>query len=60
VPPAQEQRAYFSGFQQRILQIMKDATREHHPINYSQAEQIVWQQIEEELLQVSYHGVEEG
>jgi transcriptional regulator with XRE-family HTH domain len=57
VPSEQEQRAYFSGFQQRVLQLMKEATREKHPMTYSQAEQQVWQQIEEELLRVSYQGV---
>jgi hypothetical protein len=58
VPPAQEQRPYFSGFQQRVLQLIMGATREHRPMNYSQAEQMVWQQIEEELLRVSYQDVE--
>lgn len=58
VPSAQEQRPYFSGFQQRVLQFMREANREHHPMTYSQAEQKVWQQIEEELLRVSYRDVE--
>jgi hypothetical protein len=58
VPSAQEQRSYFSGFQQRVLQLMREATREQRPMPYNQAEQIVWQQIEEELLRVSYHEVE--
>lgn len=58
VPSVQEQRAYFAGFQQRVVQVMKDATREQRPMTYRQAEQKVWQQIEEELLQVSYNRVE--
>ena len=58
VPSAQEQRPYFSGFQQRVLQLMKEAAREQRPMTYSQAEQQVWQQIEEELLRVSYQGLE--
>ncbi len=58
VPSAQEQRPYFFRFQQRILQLMRESNREQHRMTYNQANQKVWQQIEEELLRASYHGDE--
>jgi hypothetical protein len=33
---------------------MIEAARVQHPIAFRQAEQIVWQQIEEEMLRASY------
>ena len=51
VPPQAEQREYLSRFRQRLLDIMMQATRNSQPINLIEAEQLVWQQIEEELLQ---------
>ena len=54
LPPAEVQRPHFSGFQQRILQLMSGgAAGEQRPITYQQAEQLAWQQIEEELLRAS-------
>lgn len=53
VPPAEAQKLHFSGFQQRVLQLMRAAMQDQHPITYSQAEQLAWQQIEEELLRAA-------
>ena len=52
VPPQAEQKAYLSQFRQRLIETMKQAARNSQPINLIEAEQLVWQQIEEELLQL--------
>jgi transcriptional regulator with XRE-family HTH domain len=52
VPPQDEQRSYLSQFRQRVIVSMMQAARESQPINLIEAEQLVWQQIEEELLQL--------
>ncbi len=51
VPPAEVQRPYLAGFHQQVMKIMIQAAREQRPITGSQAEQLVWQQIEEALFQ---------
>jgi len=53
VPPQYVQQPYLSRFQQRFLEIMTQAAGNQHPISTNQAEQMVWQQLEEELLQVA-------
>jgi GAF domain-containing protein len=53
VPPQAEQRAHLSRFRQRLIDIMMQAARNSQPIPLIEAEQLVWQQIEEELLQSS-------
>jgi len=59
LPPAEAQQPYFSGFPQRILQLMsRGAAGEPRPITYQQAEQLAWQQIEAELLRVSQQSTE--
>ena len=50
-----EQKPYLSGFRQRLADIMVQAARNSQPINIFEAEQLVWQQIEEELLQLPPH-----
>lgn len=54
VPSAEEQRPYFSGFRQRVLQKMTEARGNQHIITPIQAEMLVWQEIEGELLQRPY------
>lgn len=51
MPPVHVQRVYFTQFQQRITQAMIQASREGRPITSLQAETLVWQHLEEELLQ---------
>jgi hypothetical protein len=50
VPPAEEQRPYLAGFRQRVVEIMAQGMRDGHPMIAPQAELIVWQQVEAELL----------
>ena len=52
VMPAREQQLpYLVTFQQRVTQQMIYAAHNQHPLTRPQAERIVWQQLEEDLLQ---------
>jgi transcriptional regulator with XRE-family HTH domain len=48
LPAQQEQQPAIRGFRKRVNEIM----RTRQPISISQSEQLAWQQIEEELLQL--------
>ncbi|MDQ2716231.1 MAG: GAF domain-containing protein [Chloroflexota bacterium] len=50
MPPYQEQEPYFGGFRQRITAAMVQSTQDHRSITIAQAEQLAWQQLEEEFL----------
>jgi hypothetical protein len=50
VPFQEVQQAYLSRFRQRLTETMMQASRNHRPLTLIQAEQMVWQQFEEELL----------
>ena len=54
VPFQEVQQAYLSGFRQRLTETMLQAARNQHPLAIAQAEQLVWQQFEEELLRLPY------
>jgi transcriptional regulator with XRE-family HTH domain len=47
------QRHYFANFRQRVANTMIQAAQKQRPVNNLQAEQAVWQELEEELLQRS-------
>jgi hypothetical protein len=51
VPPAEVQRKYLSQFRQRVAETMRQAARKQQGLSLLQAEHLVWQQIEAELLQ---------
>jgi hypothetical protein len=59
MPPQRVQQPYLTGFRQRLVDTMLQAARKQQPITITQAEQLVWQDIEEKLLQVSFQS-EEG
>jgi len=50
LPPQAIQKVFIASFRQRLLDTMKRAQKSEQQINLIQAEQLVWQQIEEELL----------
>ncbi len=52
MPPSDEQRTYFSTFRQRVIETMTQAARLKTSMNIAQAEQVVWQEIEAELLKL--------
>lgn len=50
MPSLEVQQARFSLARQRVSIILLEAAQEQRPITIMEAEQMVWQQIEEELL----------
>jgi len=58
MPSSEEQKPHLTNFWRRVSTTMIEAVRSGQPINIIQAEQLVWQQIEEELLQLPFSRVE--
>ncbi len=52
MPSHEEQKRYFAKFRQLIADTMIDAASRNRPVNSIEADQIVWQHLEEELLQL--------
>jgi len=52
MPPYQVQESHLIGFWNRVSTVMVEAAKNRLPTTFTQAEQLVWQQIEEELLQL--------
>jgi hypothetical protein len=52
MPPLAVQQRYFIGFRQRVLKLMQESTRTVKRLSSPEAEQLVWQEIEEALLQL--------
>jgi hypothetical protein len=52
MPSHPEQKEYFSKFRQLVAQTMLNAATRHQPVNNLQADVLVWQQLEEELLKI--------
>ena len=55
MPPSLAQKPYFAQFRHRVAEAMRRSTQQAHSINSIQAEQLVWQQLEEELLHLQAH-----
>ena|SRR5437763_11542274 len=53
MPPLSIQQEYFSCFRQRALQLMQESVKTNERLTPPQAEQLVWQEIEESLLRRS-------
>ncbi|GCE13545.1 helix-turn-helix domain-containing protein [Tengunoibacter tsumagoiensis] len=54
MPPSHIQQAHFTGFRQRVLKLMQDSVRQERRLASNEAEQLVWQDIEEVLLNVPH------
>ncbi|MDQ2907603.1 MAG: helix-turn-helix domain-containing protein [Chloroflexota bacterium] len=52
IPPYQVQERYFKSFRQRTSSLVKEAAQTGQSMTIVQAEQVVWQQLEEELLRL--------
>jgi hypothetical protein len=50
MPSRNVQREKAIDFRQRLSQVMLEASSRGQPMNIQQAEQLVWQQLEEELF----------
>jgi transposase-like protein len=53
MPPLPVQLKHFAGFRQRALEVMQESIRANKRLSSHEAEQVVWREIEEALLQVS-------
>src|SRR5205807_289265 len=54
VMPDQEiQKEHFANFRQRVANTMLEAARDRRPVSSVLAEEMVWQELEDELLQLS-------
>jgi transcriptional regulator with XRE-family HTH domain len=52
MPPYHVQESYWAGYRKRVTALMVEATKNRQSITLMQAEQLAWQQLEEELLQL--------
>nr|BBH92756.1 hypothetical protein KTA_09550 [Thermogemmatispora argillosa] len=52
MPPLEVQEEYFKHFQRRVAALMREAALNDRPLKVTEAEQLVWQQLEAELLQL--------
>ncbi len=52
MPEFDVQEQYFHSIRQRISQIMEDGSKNKPPMNITEAEQVVWQQLEDEFVQL--------
>jgi hypothetical protein len=50
MPDQQIQKKYFADFRARVANTMIEAAKNKRPVNNIQAEEMVWQQLEEELF----------
>lgn len=50
MPPLTVQQQYFTGFRQRVFNVMAEAAQAGRPLPFAEAEQVAWQQLEEILL----------
>ncbi|MFL5627016.1 MAG: GAF domain-containing protein [Ktedonobacteraceae bacterium] len=57
MPAVTAQKPYFATFRQRIADVMRMSLNNRRPINIADAEQLVWQQLEEDLLHLNSHVV---
>jgi len=55
MPSHEEQKQHFSRFRQLIADTMIMAASKNQPVNNIEADQIVWQRLEEQLLQLPIH-----
>jgi len=53
LPPQSVQRTYVAGLQRRLYTIMTQAARDRQPVTVIEAQQLVWQQFEDELLHLA-------
>ena len=53
LPSAKIQEPYILTFQQRLSQVMRERALQGQPVNFAQAELLVWHQLQEELRQLA-------
>jgi transcriptional regulator with XRE-family HTH domain len=53
MPSFDAQRVLLTSFRERVIALMKEAIKEERPLTHTQAEQLAWQQLEEELIYIA-------
>ena len=53
LPRYHVQQSYLVNFQERVAKLMIESLRTLQPISSTEAEQLIWQQVEKELIQLS-------
>jgi GAF domain-containing protein len=53
MPSHSIQKLYFADFRQRVANTLRDSIGTDRPLDNIEAEQLVWQQLEEELIELS-------
>ena len=53
IPPLEQQHPLLRSIQQRIMHLLIDATRQYRFLTKIDAERLVWQEVEEELLNLT-------
>jgi uncharacterized protein YueI len=53
LPPFDAQRALLASFRERVIALMTEAANKEWSLTRTQAEQLVWQQLEEQLIHIS-------
>jgi hypothetical protein len=48
----QRRNGKLASFRSRVIALMKEASNEREPLTHTQAEELVWQQLEEELIHI--------
>jgi GAF domain len=54
IPPLEHQLPLLQSVQPRVVQLLLQATRQYHFLTKQQAEHMIWQEVEEELLNLTY------
>ena len=52
MPSFEVQQVLLASFQQRVIALMQEASNQRQPLARTQAEQLVWQQLEAELIHI--------
>ncbi len=52
MPSFEVQQVLLASFQQRVIALMKEVSNERESLTRTQAEQLVWQRLEEELIHI--------
>lgn len=53
LPSFDAQRVLLASFRERVIALMTEAANKERPLTRTQAEQLVWQQLEEQLIHIS-------
>ncbi len=57
MPNFDEQEKCFNTLRQRVAKAMVEGSKRQPPVTIMEAEQLVWQQLEEELLELAHNRV---